>query len=70
MYIANKFFNEYRPGDEIPDEDVNPLWVESGLVQEVESKEEFIRMVEENDAELLDALDPDKPVKRGRPKKE
>lgn len=66
MYIATRFFNEYRPGDEVAEPKEG--WIIAGLVQEVESKEEFMQMVDEKDAELLEALDPDKPVKRGKNK--
>ena len=66
MYIANRFFNEYRPGDEVLEPKEG--WIIAGLVQEVESKEQFMQMVESADAELLEALDPDKPDKRGKNK--
>jgi len=68
MYIAAKFFNMFSPGDEV--EAPNPKWIESGLVQQVESKEKFMEMVDAKDTELLDALDPEKPVKRGKAKSE
>lgn len=68
MYIAAKFFNMYSPGDEIPEAEVKQSWVADGLVQKVESKEEFLDNVNAADAELLEALDPDKPVKRGKNK--
>lgn len=68
MYIAAKFFNMFSPGDEIPEAEVKESWVIDGLVQKVESKEEFLDNVSAADAELLEALDPDKPVKRGKNK--
>lgn len=68
MYIAAKFFNMFSPGDEIPEEEVKESWVLDGLAQKVESKEEFLDNINAADAELLDALDPDKTVKRGKNK--
>lgn len=68
MYIAAKFFNMYSPGDEIPEAEVKESWVVDGLAQKVESKAEFLDNVNAADAELLDALDPDKTVKRGKNK--
>lgn len=68
MYIAAKFFNMFSPGDEIPEAEVKESWVIDGLVQKVQSKEEFLDNVSAADAELLEALDPDKPVKRGKNK--
>ena len=59
MYIAARFFNQYVVGDEVAEP--NPRWIEDGLVQLVESKEDFMKVVDES----VEDLDPEKP-KRGR----
>jgi hypothetical protein len=56
-YIAQRFFNEYRPGDIV----VEPVkaWIDSGLVSVVEEVGVLV-----NEDPVVEALDPEKKVNK------
>lgn len=60
-YVAQRFFNTYSPGDEVPEP--KESWIESGLVLLISEKEEFMQAVSVD--EEIESLDPEKP-KRGK----
>lgn len=57
-YVALKFFNEYRPGDEV--KDPNPLWLESSLIYVDEATAQKDNEV----ASAVELLDPEKKVNK------
>lgn len=56
-YIAQRFFNEYRPGDIV----VEPVkaWIDSGLVSVVEQVDVLV-----NEDPVVETLDPEKKVNK------
>jgi hypothetical protein len=56
-YIAQRFFNEYRPGD-IVVESVK-AWIDSGLVSVVEQVDVLV-----NEDPVVETLDPEKKVNK------
>ena len=56
-YIAQRFFNEYRPGDIV----VEPVkaWIDSGLVSVVEEVGVLV-----NEDPVVETLDPEKKVNK------